>query len=425
MVRPFRFLIIFIFIISSLLAEEPPVGLLKPEQCIPCHKKVTPQIVKEYGAGAMGKVFRQNKRVPKEIAEPVCADCHGTDHTLITRSRGIVAEDVCGSCHNAEYQQHIKGGHTSGPAQTSWENLITSKNYLLIPPVIRQSSCEPCHSISGGTDRKNLDSTGTSYIDKGMILKRNGCDECHTRHKFNLEPARKPEACMTCHAGEHSSAYESYLNSHHGAIYRNYSAQWDFTQSLLSANYTVPTCAFCHMLSTNDNGVELTHNMEIKSDTQFITLCSKCHETKEAERVWSELKQYKNNLEKTLIENEALIDFLRKNKLIDPKRIEINELLRVIQNEGNAKNIPCLPQIVSAFNSARAGFSHSSSAIAFAEGIQRLNQSLVCFENWYATERTSRRLNIYVKIALLLGVLAVFLILIMPRKKQRRSTIEF
>lgn len=419
-------LFILIFLLSiPLFSQEPPVGQIEPGKCFPCHKEVTPQIVKEYTRGAMGRLLRQNKNISKDIKEPECADCHGTDHTKITKAKGIVLEEVCGSCHTEEYQQHIKGGHSGGQSLTSWEDLIQSHDYFLIAPEVRQSSCEPCHSVSGATDRKYLDSTGTFYTDRGMLLKRNGCVSCHQKHEFSSERARKPEACMLCHSGRHSPEYESYLNSFHGSIYKNEGTLWDFSNSLRSFNYSAPTCVVCHMLRFDETGTKLKHNMKISGDAEFISLCSKCHETGDVERTWSELNIYKKYLVDLISKNESINEFLEKNRLINKERVEINSLLWILQNEGIVKNIPCLTDIVSSFNAALSGISHSSVPIYFSDGINNLNQSLSCFEQWYSSKKVLRKLNLYVKLALLIGVLSLLLIAILPRKKPRKTTIEF
>ncbi len=416
------FIVILLFSIP-VFSQEPPVGEVEPRKCLPCHKEITPQIVKEYSRGAMGKLLRQNKNIPKDIKEPDCADCHGTDHTQITKSKGIVSEEACGRCHIDEYQEHIKGGHSKGQNSTSWENLIQSRNYLLISPEIRQSSCEPCHSVSGATERKYLDKTGLFYNDRGMLLKRNGCDSCHLRHNFSVERARRPESCMECHSGGHSSDYESYINSPHGAIYRNESSFWDFTISAMAFNYSAPTCVTCHMVKITEGGLEIKHKMAISEDAEFMALCSKCHDTGDVERIWSDLKIYKKYLEDLILSNESINEFLKKNKLIEKGDSNLSFILRVLQNEGSSKNIPCLTDIVSSFNTALSGISHSSVSV-YSSGIDRLNQSLLCFEGWYSSKKILRRLNLYVKLALLLGVISLLLIAILPRKRPRKTTIE-
>lgn len=417
------FIVIFLFSIPT-FAQEPPVGQIEPAKCLSCHKEITPQIVKEYTRGAMGKLLRQNKNISKDIKEPDCADCHGTDHTQITNSKGIVSEEVCGGCHTEEYQQHIKGGHSGGQNLTSWENLIQSTDYFLVSPEVRQSSCEPCHSISGATDRKYLDRSGTFYNDRGMLLKRNGCNFCHLRHEFSAERARQPEACMICHSGGHSSDYESYIKSPHGAIYKNEASLLDFTSSIRAFNYTFPTCVICHMLKIGETGIEVKHKMKISGDAEFISLCSKCHETGDIERIWSELNIYRKYLEDLILTNETVNEFLRKNKLVDKQHMDINSILWILQNEGTVKNIPCLTGIVSSYNTALSGISHSSVSVYFSDGIDNLNQSLSCFEQWYSSKKIFRKLNLYVKLALLLGVLSLFLIAILPRRRPRRTTIE-
>ncbi len=419
----FNLFIVILFFSVPVFSQQPPLGEVDPGKCLPCHKEITPQIVKEYTQGAMGKLLRQNKNIPKDIKEPGCADCHGTDHTQITKSKGIVSEEVCGRCHIDEYQGHINGGHSGGQNPTSWENLIQSTNYFLISPEIRQSSCEPCHSISGATDRKYLDKTGLFYNDKGMLLKRNGCDSCHGRHDFSAERARQPESCMECHSGGHSPDYESYIRSPHGSIYKNESSLWDFTISAAAFNYSAPTCVTCHMVKITEEGLEIKHKMAISGDAEFMALCSKCHDTVDVERVWSDLNIYKKYLGDLILNNKSINEFLKKNKLIGRGHSDLSFILSALQNEGTLKNIPCLTDVVSSFNTALSGISHSSVSV-YSSGIDRLNQSLSCFEGWYYSKKIFRKLNLYVKLALLLGVISLLLIVVLPRRRLRKTTIE-
>jgi len=401
------------------------VGKVEPEKCIPCHKEVTPVVVKEFSRGAMGRILRQNRNVAKEIKEPGCADCHGTDHTIISTSKGIVQEETCGGCHTDEYQQHNKSGHAKPPGPGAWDNYINSRNVFLIPPDIRGSTCETCHSISGATDRKYLDPKGTAYNDRGVLVKRNGCDACHQRHEFSLESARRPEACMGCHSGGHSPDYENYLSSPHGAGYIANVTSVDFTSPAYMYNYSFPTCVYCHMVTRGDAGARLKHDMGIRSDAEYVTKCSECHETGFAEEAWSELGINKKYLEGLILENKYIIDYIKKNRLAEKEKLSIQKILWILQNEGVSKNIPCMTDIVSSFNSAVSGISHYSRPGYFSVGVLNLNKSITCFEDWYHLRKVISRVGWYVKVALILSGVAIFLIIFIPRRRPRRTTIEF
>jgi hydroxylamine dehydrogenase len=102
-------------------------------------------------------------------------------------------------------------------------------------------------------------------MDTSSLQYRNGCIACHTRHAFDLEEARKPEACYTCHMGPDHPNYEAYMSSKHGSIYAARGAAWDWGVPLAEAEWDAPTCAYCHMLYVDDAGGRASsHNMTRK-----------------------------------------------------------------------------------------------------------------------------------------------------------------
>ena len=72
--------------------------------CITCHKNVTPNIVKDFQAGAMGMSGSVD-----------CSDCHGKDH----QSEKDVAyvklptEKTCQKCHKEQHDQYVSGKHAA------------------------------------------------------------------------------------------------------------------------------------------------------------------------------------------------------------------------------------------------------------------------------------------------------------------------
>ncbi|MBI2071674.1 MAG: cytochrome c, partial [Gemmatimonadetes bacterium] len=98
------------------LRRDTPQGEQSPQSCAACHRRLNPTIVAQFEAGAMGRAGTQNARVVHARREFNCADCHGTNHTTISASKGRVAEIKCGECHAQIYKEHVLDlGHSYGP----------------------------------------------------------------------------------------------------------------------------------------------------------------------------------------------------------------------------------------------------------------------------------------------------------------------
>jgi hydroxylamine dehydrogenase len=97
-----------------------------------------------------------------------------------------------------------------------------------------EMGCDACHAQAGATDAKYWSEEQKKYVDTSSLPYRNGCIACHTRHSFNLDEARKPEACYTCHMGPDHPNYEAYMSSKHGSIYVARGKGWDWSQPVPS-----------------------------------------------------------------------------------------------------------------------------------------------------------------------------------------------
>jgi hypothetical protein len=132
--------------------------------------------------------------------------------------------------------------------------------------VERTTGCYACHGtvvevrdgipVPGtwpnvGVGRKNPDGTFGS------------CSSCHTRHRFSLVEARKPEACDQCHLGPDHPQIEIYNESKHGTIYHAEGESWNWRpdDGLWKAgrDFRAPTCATCHISAVE--GVLKSHNV--------------------------------------------------------------------------------------------------------------------------------------------------------------------
>jgi hypothetical protein len=120
---------------------------------------------------------------------------------------------TCAQCHESEVAAFNAGKHFYG-----WEAMQSVPTYEMMPTAVTDKGCVVCHQVG--------------YIwEDGS---RGRCDSCHTRHVFSAEEARKPEACGTCHTGDHPQ-YEMWANSKHGKLYQ-----------MEGDTGRAPTCVTCH-----------------------------------------------------------------------------------------------------------------------------------------------------------------------------------
>lgn len=214
-----------------------PEGVQEAEECVKCHQKVTPNLVAAFQASTMARAGIQNpgiyeevkkQRAPKEKTEKrkafivrngqiTCVLCHGDNHTTITQTRGRVANAVCGGCHVAIDQEYEKGGgHTFDNPEEYWKISLAAPEFLAIPSAVLQLSRDVIYGQQGATAPPYFDPD--AEFERTGRIHRNGCVSCHTRHRFDVEEARKPESCQTCHSAAGISVSNAYLQSKHGSI---------------------------------------------------------------------------------------------------------------------------------------------------------------------------------------------------------------
>jgi hypothetical protein len=89
------------------------------------------------------------------------------------------------------------------------------------------------------------------------------CTSCHTRHRFSVGEARKPEACGQCHLGPDHPQIEIFNESKHGDLYHTFKDEynWDAAPGTWTpgVDYRGPTCASCHMSGVK--GVNTSHDV--------------------------------------------------------------------------------------------------------------------------------------------------------------------
>jgi hypothetical protein len=92
---------------------------------------------------------------------------------------------------------------------------------------------------------------------------KGSCTSCHTRHRFSVAEARKPDSCGQCHLGPDHPQKEIYHESKHGYITQAYGDEynWDAAPGTWTpgVDYRAPSCSACHMSGAGE--VKTTHDV--------------------------------------------------------------------------------------------------------------------------------------------------------------------
>ncbi len=197
------------------------------QECVECHKKVTPNIVSDWQLST----HSQN--------EVDCSVCHGEGHKdqYDVDKVQIPTPETCADCHDERVEQFKAGKHAAAWAAMK---AMPTTHWQPMALIDGMKGCGACHKIGLKTEAEieELKKNGAGF---GVA----SCDACHTRHTFSVQEARQPQACQTCHMGFDHPQWEMYSGSKHGVRY------------LLKQNKTLPdsvaapTCQTCHMQEGN------------------------------------------------------------------------------------------------------------------------------------------------------------------------------
>ncbi len=243
-------------------AEEAKIAA----KCISCHTKKSPGIVNDWKAS-------QHAR-----SRITCYDCHKAEKTDVDVQKHegaliavIVSPKDCSRCHPREAREFQESHHAKAstflskktPEGRIMDNVL---GYQVEGKAAATVACEKCHGTKVEMG-KNGTLTAATWPNTGIGRvnpdgSRGSCTACHTRHKFSIGEARRPETCGSCHLGPDHPHMEIYLESKHGVIYVNEKEKWDW--EIAGSNwdvqyYRAPTCATCHMSGIGD--VKSTHNV--------------------------------------------------------------------------------------------------------------------------------------------------------------------
>lgn len=265
-------------------------GRFEGEQCIACHAGITPGIVNDWRASG-------HARAPHPVT---CDACHGNDHQALH----LPTPDVCGGCHAKQHDEFRDEARFGFPSHVLAMERVLEAQHFVDKPKAEVQACVQCHSVA------------------------TKCDSCHTRHRFDPAEARRPEACITCHAGPPHPDDETYFASAHGRLYRAEGGGWDWTKPLTEGNYKAPSCAYCHMgegrHQVADKALWKFGLKEVNPNTsgnkvlreRWVELCADCHEADQA-RVWlAELDAERKTAWRQLYAAERVLKDLRSDDLL-------------------------------------------------------------------------------------------------------------
>ena len=261
-------------VVSAASGSEGTVGNLKEyridrtvskeaRMCIDCHSQVNGGMVADWASSRHAH------------ANITCLDCHGTgvadddvskDHLSYDKTpvSAIVSPRDCSRCHPVEAAEYDQSKHAN-TLEIVWK-IDPWMNAGMNNELERQTGCYHCHGSIVKIKDGQLDESTWPNVGVGRINpdgSKGSCSSCHTRHKFSLAEARKPEACGQCHLGPDHPQIEIYEESKHGAIYHAEGDSWNWTAApgtwTPGVDYRTPTCSVCHMSGVKD--VAGTHDV--------------------------------------------------------------------------------------------------------------------------------------------------------------------
>ncbi len=232
-------------------------------ECIECHTKESRGIVADWASSRHAH------------ANVTCLDCHASGPADIDVSKdhfeydktaisAIVSPKDCSRCHPSEAAEFARSKHAN-TREIMWK-LDPWLQQGLNSDIERITGCYYCHGTEVKIKNGQFDKSTWPNVGIGRINpdgSKGSCSSCHTRHKFSVAEARKPEACGQCHLGPDHPQIEIYEESKHGAIYHAEGQSWNWNAApgmwTPGVDYRAPTCSVCHM--SGINGLPTSHDV--------------------------------------------------------------------------------------------------------------------------------------------------------------------
>ena len=273
---------------------------VEAKACIKCHADVNNGIVHDW---------RNSRHAHVGVS---CIDCHqvNADNPMAAQNcegvKGtntfispIVTPATCSKCHPAEAHEFKNSGHIRARIQVDSKEGMQKlmkyhegQNHPKFKDAVDQNGCAQCHGSVVKIDPKTKRPTAGTWPSSGIgTLWPDGsignCTVCHTRHKFDIAEARKPEACASCHLGPDHPNYEIFVSSKHGQIFRTEGHQykWDAPAGAWQpGDYRAPTCTTCHMSGIGK--VKTTHNVSKRLHWNLWAKVSKVRNSNDPINMW-------------------------------------------------------------------------------------------------------------------------------------------
>jgi predicted heme/steroid binding protein len=248
----------------NIIPDTPTGESLAAKNCIDCHKKLNPGIhsdwEKSIHAGVGIDCYKCHKAAGS--LSDFGNKAHLKHSSLLITS--FVSPKTCAECHPKQVAEYSKSKHAN-TIEIMWK-VDKWLQFGMNNEVERNSGCYACHGTV--VDLKEGKPVEGSWPNVGVGRKNpdgsfGSCTSCHTRHRFSVAEARKPEACGQCHLGPDHPQIEIYNESKHGAIYNAEAGEWNWTTAdgtwKAGRDFRTPTCSACHMSAAL--GVSKTHDV--------------------------------------------------------------------------------------------------------------------------------------------------------------------
>ena len=266
---------LFLFSVTGIYAQSaanlPKVREFRIERSIPpqavacleCHKREHPGIFDDWAASRHAN------------AGITCYDCHkaeefdndvskthfkqyersdnkwGTKEYRVPVAAAVSPKD-CSRCHPDEAKQYSRSKHAN-TLEIIWK-IDPWLNKGMNSDFERATGCYVCHGTILTMENDMLDPLTWPNVGVGRLNfdgSKGSCTSCHTRHRFSVMEARKPEACGQCHLGPDHPQIEIFMESKHGDIYTAHGDDYNWNAApgtwTAGVDYRAPTCAGCHM----------------------------------------------------------------------------------------------------------------------------------------------------------------------------------
>ncbi len=244
------------------LLPEKRAAAITGQNCESCHRLKTPALYQDWEKSVHAKVGVD------------CSKCHRPNNqsmvlmshlTYDKKPISVVVSPInCGGCHPGQKAAYDRSKHAN-THEIMWK-VDPWLNKGMNNEIERTTGCYACHgTVVDVVEGKPIENTWPN-VGVGRLNpdgSKGSCSSCHTRHRFSIAEARKPEACDQCHLGPDHPQIEIYNESKHGTLYHAEGNEWTWDPEnknwRAGKDYRAPTCAACHMSAAGD--IKATHDV--------------------------------------------------------------------------------------------------------------------------------------------------------------------